>query len=121
MLLTTLDDVYDYIQEQLEDVCSQIRPEFEEHSCDTDRGIQEWANISLKNAPETVFIGFEFYYATKKKELLGEIVDALSDFKYCINNTDYEVRAELLSLHLSGKGDVELIVKLNYEYQRLGG
>ena len=116
MLLTTLDDVYGYIQEQLEDVCSQIVAEFKVHSCDTDRGVQEWANISLKNAPETVFIDFEFYFATRKKELLGVIVDALNDFKYCIDNTDYEVGAELLSLHLSGKGDVELIVKLNYEY-----
>jgi len=116
MLLTTLDDVYDYIQEQLEYTCSQIRPEFVEHSCNTDRGVQEWTEAHLENAPETAYIDFEFYFTTKKKELLGEIVDALNDFKYYIDNTDYEVRAELLSLHLSGKGDVELIVKLNYEY-----
>ena len=116
MLLTTLDDVYDYIQEQLEDVCSQIRPEFEEHSCDTDRGIQEWANISLKNAPETVFIDFEFYFNNRKEELLEVITEALDDFRYYIDGTDYEVRAELLSLHLNGINDVELIVKLSYEY-----
>ena len=116
MLLTTLDDVYDYIQEQLESVCSQIRVEFEERTCNTDRGAQEWAEAHLENAPETIFIAFEFYFATRKKELLGIIVDALNDFNYCIDNTNYEVGAELLSLHLSGKGDVELIVKLNYEY-----
>ena len=116
MLLTTLDEVYDYIQEQLEYTCSQIRPEFVEHSCDTDRGLQEWAGVSLENAPETVSVDFEFYFYNRKEELLEVITEALGDFRYYIDGTDYEVRAELLSLHMNGIDDVELIVKLNYDY-----
>ena len=116
MLLTTLDDVYNYIQEQLEDVCSQIRVEFEEHSCDTDRGVQEWTGVSLENAPETISIDFEFYFYNRKEELLEVIAGALDDFRYYIDNAGHEVGAELLSLHLNGIDDVELIVKLNYEY-----
>jgi len=116
MLLTTLDDVYDYIQEQLDDVCSQIRVEFEESFCDTDRGLLVWADVSLENAPETVSINFEFYFYNRKEELLEVITDALADFRYYIDGTDCEASAELLSLHLNGINDVELIVKLNYDY-----
>jgi len=116
MLLTTLDDVYDYIQGQLEDVCGQIRVEFEEHTCNTDRGVQEWAEAHLENAPETISIDFEFYFYNRKEELLEVIAEALDDFRYYIDGTDYEVRAELLSLYMNGINDVELIVKLNYEY-----
>jgi len=116
MLLTNLDEVYDYIQDELKYACSQIRVKFEEHSCNTDRGVQRWTETYLEDAPETVSITFKFYFNNRKEELLEVITAVLDDFRYYIDRTDYEVRAELLSLHLSGKGDVELIVKLNYEY-----
>ena len=116
MLLTTLDEVYDYIQEQLEYTCSQIRVEFEESFCDTDRGLLVWADVSLENAPETVSIDFEFYFTNRKEELLEVITEALDDFRYYIDGTNYEIRAELLSLHMNGIDDVELVVKFNYDY-----
>jgi len=112
--LKTLDDVYEYIQNELKCSCKDIRIEFVDHECDTDRGTQRWTECELRNAPEIIYLSFNFDYINNEVDLMESIITAINGFKFYIDKTIYDVTAQLSAIKMHQRNLVEIQIELHY-------
>ena len=112
--LKTLDDVYEHIQTELKYSCENICVKFVDHECDTDRGTQRWTECELRNAPEMIYLSFNFDYINNEVDLMETIITAINDFRFYIDKTIYDVTAQLSAVKLSQRNLVEIQIELHY-------